>query len=208
MKRRKRILFRLRALWAGWTMQPIAGGDDGGEPAGDPPAAADPPASDPPSGDSPAGKSDPPWKSDEDFNPEKAWKLIEGLRGDKDKLKTERDEFATKVRTFEDASKSEQEKLAEQAAADKKAATEATREAARLRVALKKGLSETQAKRLVGDSEEALEKDADELLESFKQEDEGKAPRAPRERLRSGAAPSAEPDETDPRKLAGKVSRL
>jgi hypothetical protein len=81
----------------------------------------------------------------------------------------------------------------------------------RLKVALKKGLTESQAKRLIGDTEEDLEKDADELLASFKDStsDDGQGPsRRPRERLRPGAAPSAEAEETDPIKLAAKVPRM
>jgi hypothetical protein len=78
-----------------------------------------------------------------------------------------------------------------------------------LRVALNKGLTETQAKRLVGDSEEDLEKDADELLSSFRAEDDDpdERPRRPRERLRPGAAPAVEPENDDPASLAEAVPR-
>jgi hypothetical protein len=104
-----------------------------------------------------------------------------------------------------------QEKLEERAAQAEQKAEAATREAARLRIALKKGLTETQAKRLVGDTEEELEKDADELLKSFKDDegggDDGGTRRTPKPRLRTGAAPSSEPDETDPEKLAEQVPR-
>ena len=53
-----------------------------------------------------------------------------------------------------------------------------------------------------------MEKDADELLESFKKEDdeEGQEPRRrPQERLRPGAAPGAEPEQSDPAALAERV---
>jgi len=150
----------------------------------------------------------PPWGDEKDFNPEKAWKLIQNLRGDSDKSKAERDSLAKKVKEHEDASKTESEKAAERAAQAEKTAATATVEAARLRVALKKGLTEAQAKRLIGDSEEDLAKDADELLASFKSEgDETSHRTTPRERLRPGAAPSAEPEENDPAKLAAKVER-
>lgn len=146
-----------------------------------------------------------PWGDDKDFDPDKAWKLIQNVRGDADKLKTERDDLATKVKEHEDASKSEAEKRDERAALAEKNAALATLEAARLRVALKKGLTETQAKRLIGDTEEALEADADELLESFKG-DVQDTTRRPRERLRPGAVPSADTDEgLSPRELAAKV---
>lgn len=100
-----------------------------------------------------------------------------------------------KVKQFEDASKSEQEKLDERATGAERRASTAEAEAARLRVALRKGLSETQAKRLIGETEEDLDQDADDLLASFRTEEEP-APepsRRPRERLRPGAVPEAEP---------------
>lgn len=104
--------------------------------------------------------------------------------------------------------KSDKDKLEERATGAEGRASKAEHEAARLRVALKKGLTEVQAKRLIGENEEELEADADELLASFKDEDEGPEPkRRPRERLRPGASPSSEPEETDPRKLAESIPR-
>jgi hypothetical protein len=155
-----------------------------------------------------------PWGDDADFDPEKAWKLITNLRSDADKLKGERDQLRAKVQEHEDASKSEHEKAAERAAAAETAAKTATTETLRLRIALSKGLTETQAKRLVGDTKEELEADADELVASFKPEDDnggggsgGSGVTRPKENLRTGAAPGAEPEETDPDKLAAQVSR-
>lgn len=113
-----------------------------------------------------------------------------------------------KLKEIEDAQKSEAEKSAERLTTAEKAAQTASLETARLRVAIRKGLTETQARRLIGDDEEALEKDADELLASFKSDtkDDTSNNRRPKERLRSGATPSAEPDEMDPKKLAAEVS--
>lgn len=130
----------------------------------------------------------------------------------------EAEEKASKYDDLENAQKSESEKLNEKAADLEKRATTAERDAARLRVALNKGLTATQAKRLVGDTEEELEADADELLADFspkedeKEKDkEDEAPEAdsqrrPKERLRPGAAPSAEPEANDPKSLANRVS--
>jgi hypothetical protein len=151
-----------------------------------------------------------PWGDDKDFDAEKAWKLITNLRGDVDKQKKRGDELATKVKEHEDATKSDSEKLAERTTDAETRADAATREAARLRIAIKKGLTETQAKRLVGDTEEDLEKDADDLLASFKDDDNDDGTgerRTPKPRLRTGAAPSSEPEETDPEKLAEQVPR-
>jgi predicted ribosome quality control (RQC) complex YloA/Tae2 family protein len=153
-----------------------------------------------------------PWGDDKDFDPEKAWKLIQNVRSDVDKLKTERDTLATKVREHEDATKSDTQKLEERASNAESGLSTAQRETARLRIALKKNLTETQAKRLVGDTEEELEADADELLASFKDDenddgDGGGERRTPKPRMRTGAAPSSEAEETDPEKLAEQVPR-
>lgn len=147
----------------------------------------------------------PPWGSEENFDPQRAWTLIQNLREDLDKAKSGRDELAQKVKQYEDASKTKEEKLEESVKGAEERARKAEQEAARLRVALRKGLTETQAKRLVGETEEELEKDADELLASF-QDAGGQEPRRrPQEKLRPGAVPSSEPEETDPRKLADRV---
>lgn len=59
-------------------------------------------------------------------------------------------------------------------------------------VAAEKGLSDAQAAFLTGDDRDAMAAKADELLEAFKP-DEGEVPRRPRERMRPGAVPAAEP---------------
>lgn len=153
----------------------------------------------------------PPW-GDDDFDAKRAWKLLQDTRGDRDKLKKEREALAAKVKEHDDASKTENQKAIERAIEAEKVAKSATLDAARLRVALKKDLTETQAKRLVGDTEAELESDADDLLASFKDEaggGGGQGPqRRPKEKLRPGAAPESEPEETDPEKLAAQVPRM
>lgn len=72
---------------------------------------------------------------------------------------------AAKVKEFEDRDKSEQQKLAERADAAEKAAQEANERALRAEVAIAKGLPPALASRLQGDSREAMEADADALLE-------------------------------------------
>lgn len=112
---------------------------------------------------------------------------------------------------LKESQKSDTQKLADKATASEKVAATAQGELLRLRVAMRKGLTEPQAKRLIGTTEEELEADADELLDSFTDKtpaDKDGKPTRPKERLRSGAAPDEEPDETDPRKLAATVPRL
>lgn len=119
--------------------------------------------------------------------------------------------LAKRAKEIEDEQKSESEKQTEARTAAEKQAVSAGQEASRLRVALKKGLTEVQAKRLIGESEEELEADADELLESFKPKDdgksdeesqEGKKSETPKGGERTGATGDTEGEETDPRKLA------
>lgn len=137
-------------------------------------------------------------------------KYVQSLRAEAAKYRREAREAQSRAKEFEDASKSEAEKAAERAVAAEASAALAVNEAARLRVALKKGLTADQAKRLVGDDEEALEADADSLLELFGTNDDRQdlsAGGTPRERLKPGAVPDAEPEETDPAKLAALVPR-
>jgi hypothetical protein len=133
---------------------------------------------------------------------------VKKLRDEAAKHRREAREAKARAKEFEDQNKTEAQKLEERATAAEQRASTTEREAMRMRVALRKGLTETQAKRLIGDTEEDLEKDADELLASFKPDtDDQGSSRRPRERLRPGAAPSAEAEETDPRKLAELVPR-
>lgn len=113
-----------------------------------------------------------------------------------------------RVKEFEDLNKSEQEKLTEKSAELEKNLTAAQSNAARYEIALEKGLTKSQAKRLVGSTREELEADADELLADLGVSDEpGDKPgtsRRPKERLRPGASPDKDPD-PDPDALAEKI---
>lgn len=128
-----------------------------------------------------------PWElKDEDFDEEGARKFIYDLLSDKQKLqdretsvKQERDEARSKVTELEkaltdaqaskgdDESKKAIEGLQTKLAEATEKATKAEQQVLRLGVALDKGLTETQAKRLIGATREELEADADELMESF-----------------------------------------
>lgn len=160
-----------------------------------------------PSGDEPKDPTD--WKAEAE-----KWKAHS--RKHEGQAKANAD-AAKRLQEIEDEKKSEIEKLTERTKAAEAKADAAEREVGRLRIALRKGLTETQAKRLVGDTDEELESDADELLESFggkKDGDKTEKPdadkpkgtdRRPKETLRPGAAPDAEPEELDPKKLAAEV---
>lgn len=105
---------------------------------------------------------------------------------------------AKRLQEIEESGKSELEKAQAAATAAEQRISETTRELTRLRVAMRKGLTEAMAKRLTGETEEELEADADELLTLFKAETEDETdrsiPRRPRERLRPGTGPDKEPE--------------
>lgn len=121
--------------------------------------------------------------------------------------------LASKAKELEDSTKSEAQRLADERDAHRSRAERAEQDLLRLRVALRKGLTETQAKRLVGASEEDLEADADELLASFRPASGDEPPAVekpagrPKEKLRPGAVPDAESVELNPQKLADLVPR-
>lgn len=121
---------------------------------------------------------------------------------------------AKRLAEMEEADKSESQKAADRAAAAEKKAEEAEARALRLEVASEKGLTAAQAKRLVGATKEELESDADDLIDSFKTEDDtssegdkSKSTRIPKERLRSGAVSDEEPED-DIDDVIEKVPRL
>lgn len=138
---------------------------------------------------------------------------VRQLRGEAGDYRRRLREAEERLAEFENAGKSEVEKLTERVTAAEQAAGTASSEAARLRVALAKGLTESQAKRLVGSTVEELEADAEELLKAFGavagnegEEEEGQGlTSTPRERLRSGSLPASEADETDPLKIADAI---
>lgn len=213
----ERFRWRLHMLRLGWTLMPMAGADGAGDGGGDggdggagdggdggaAPAGKQSGGQEPAGGDSGDGGDEP---LDLDRAKEKIHKANSEAANLRKRLK-DLEPLAKKARELEEASKTTEQKLEERATGAETRATKAEAEAARLRVALRKGLSETQAKRLVGESEEDLEKDADELLESFKGDGGQEPPARPRERLRPGAAPAADAADNDPAKLAEQVPR-
>jgi hypothetical protein len=146
-----------------------------------------------PQPDPPEPTPDPPAQDEPDWKAEaRKW----------EKRAKENRDAADRLKSLEDAQKSEEQRLK-----DRIAELEPSQlEAARLRVALRKGLTETQARRLVGTNEDELETDADQLLADF-QPAEPSDPGRPRERLRPGAVPAVEPDRFDPKQIAERIPR-
>lgn len=123
----------------------------------------------------------PPWGSDEEFDPQKAWDLIQNLRGEaktakddlaatKAKLSTaegERDAARKKLTDKEAEGQTENEKFSGQLADLQQKLEQESNRRLRAEVASAKGLTAAQAKRLAGTTQEELEADADEILEAF-----------------------------------------
>lgn len=116
---------------------------------------------------------------------------------------------AKKLAAIEDANKTETQKLSEERDSHRSRAEQAESIASKWEVGLEKGLTKSQAKRLVGSTREELEADADEMIAELGGTPDKPGPaRRPTERLRGGGAPEADPEETDPRKLAAKIPRF
>jgi hypothetical protein len=172
-------------------------------------------------------KSTPPWGTDEEFSPQKAWDLIQNLRKDvqtaKDatatavaSLKTvesERDAARKDLEAKDDATKSESEKLTEKLAAMEKDLEGEKANRLRAEVVAAKGLSPAQAKRLSGATKEELEADADELLEAFPTEAGPKGPPSTRPGANlapggtGGTDPTSQAEKIDIAKLADAIPR-
>lgn len=148
-------------------------------------------------GDSaPAPTPAPPAKTDGDPAPEPKVDEIDwkAKAREWEKRAKENKSAADKLAEIEEASKTEAQKAADRLAAAEKAAADASTSLARLEVALAKGLTPSQAKRLVGNTREELEADADELLKDI---GDAARPRAPKPDPTQGRVPNGTP--LDPR---------
>lgn len=151
---------------------------------------------------------DPPDDPDENLDTVALRAELKKTRAEAAKNRVEARDAKALAKKYEDENKTEAEKLKDRAEAAEQKLAAAERSALVASVALDKGLTQAQAKRLIGDTKEEFEADADELLASFKDENGGQDPHGrPRERLRPGAVPGADPEENDPAKLAEKVGR-
>ena len=101
---------------------------------------------------------------------------------------------AEKLAEIDEASKSEAQKLAERAEKAEKALFETTAAALRNEIALTKGLTPSQAKRLVGSTREELEADADDLLTDLGTAASPRAPKPDPNQGRSGGGPKSTAD--------------
>ncbi len=92
---------------------------------------------------------------------------VRGIREEAAKYRTEAKAAADKLKEREDAELSASEKATKEAKESQERADKAERELLRVQVATKKQLSPSMAARLVGDTKDELEKDADKLLKDL-----------------------------------------
>lgn len=114
------------------------------------------------------------------------------------------------LQKIRDGEKSETEKERDLRVAAEKRAEQLELKDLQRSVAEAKGIPLKHAGRLKGATKEELEADADEYLEDYTPSESAGKPRIPgkpRENLRGGGAPDAEPEETDPVKLAASIPR-
>ena len=102
---------------------------------------------------------------------------------------------AAKFDEIDAQSKSAVEKATERAAAIERERDQAQARLNRLEVALEKGLSPSQAKRLVGDTREELEADADELLKDLGDSNKPRTPKPDPNQGRSGSGTASTADQ-------------
>lgn len=141
----------------------------------------------------------------DDFDKDRALATIRKQREAEAAAEKRAKDAEAELKTYRDAEKTDQEKLAEGKATAEKEAADARNELTRLRVAMKYELDEEDLDLLGTGTEEQIEARAKRLAErGSSSEGEARSGR-PRERLKPGAVPSAEVEETDPRKLAQQI---
>ena len=146
-----------------------------------------------------------PEKPDSDDSDE-----VEKLRAALKKANKEAEQSRLKLKEIEDRDKTEAQRLADTNRDLEERAAKAEAKVLRLEVCQERGLPMSMVNRLHGTTKEELEADAEDLLEAFKSGTDSQPPGPtgrPKERLRPGAVPEAEPEETDPSKLAALVPR-
>jgi hypothetical protein len=112
-----------------------------------------------------------------------------------ERTKAELADARKKVQEFEDRNKTEGEKLTDRLTAAETRAQDAELRALRLEVAASKGLTPTQAKRLVGKTRDELEADADEIIEAFPPKQPAAPPSSrPSATARGGTDPTSPPE--------------
>ncbi len=133
-----------------------------------------------------------PWE-DGEFDEEKAWTLIQNLRGDKAKTQEERDTLAAQVKAIEDAKLSEQDRIAKELEAAKAELAEARRKA----VLAQYDLPESALVFLTAETAEEIDKQAS-ALAGLAPKKEPVEPKAPADSRVKPALPNGHPEDITP----------
>ena len=167
-----------------------------------------------------------PWeKEGREIDPEKAKKFVysllqqnQTLEGKVAAVTGERDTLQSKIDEAAREGESETQRLQRENTEMKEKLAksgESNIEVLKLQVALDKGLTSVQAKRLVGTTKEELEADADELVESFggsgkqgEDDGEGKPPSRQPRKLSNAGDPDPDGDDIDVDKALDSIPRL
>jgi hypothetical protein len=152
----------------------------------------------------------PPWG--DDFDPARAWNLVQNLRADKEKLTGKVTDFEKAAQDAADAKKSDLERALARAEKAEKAIADREAAAKRTAVLEKHGLSADDAAFLAGVSDDDLDARAQALAARFgvgqSKPDAAEAiPGKPTPKLTAGHASSDAPDAFDPLALAEKVHK-
>jgi len=165
--------------------------------------------------DAPAGNAPKPPQSAAEQLGDPGKKAIDAMKAERNSARRELEAARLKLKEFEDQGKSESERLQEERDSHKSRAEKAEAALKRREVAEDRAPEHATpaqiravAKRLAGDTDEELEKDADELFALLAPAPTGsKTASRPKERLRGGSEPDEDVEETDPRKLAALIPR-
>lgn len=92
----------------------------------------------------------PPWGSAEEFDPERAWNLIQNLRVERDEEKTKRTDVSARLKAFEDEKLTAEQKTARDLEESKGQLSEILAENALLKAGVEHGLSSDDLALLAG----------------------------------------------------------
>lgn len=158
-------------------------------------------------------KPKPPWGDDENFNPERAWKLIQNLQvqAKNPAAKKELEQLRTKIKEYEEANLTEKQRLEKELEEAKTSSSTTGADLLKIRAAMAKapeGMSPskilTMSKRLTGNTPEELETDAEELFADFAPASTRPPSKVPAENLKGGGEPDKDP-EPDPDKIVANL---
>jgi hypothetical protein len=145
-------------------------------------------------------------QDDGEFDAKRAKEKINKTNREAQNLRTRLKELEKQNKEYQDwkdSQKSDHEKDKERAEAAEKRIAELELSALRTEVALAKGLTAAQAKRLQGATKEELEQDADELIETFG--DPQKSNSRKGTGFKGGSDPNKKPDTFDAKALAERL---